>query len=149
MSTFLEKTKSVILYGLVIFTFFVPVIPLYALELYNNTQITCETSVIPFETEIVDDDTITSDDTHTKINGSVGEYQVCKNGNSVETSKGTTLLPVNEVVIRGTYVEPVVYEEPVYTEEYNSGGSVCNDGVWTPATGRGTCSWHGGVAYTL
>ena len=28
----------------------------------------------------------------------------------------------------------------------NLGGSLCRDGTWSSSTGRGTCSWHGGIA---
>jgi hypothetical protein len=28
----------------------------------------------------------------------------------------------------------------------NFGGSLCRDGTWSSSTGRGTCSWHGGIA---
>ncbi|HCG6384325.1 MULTISPECIES: hypothetical protein [Vibrio] len=33
----------------------------------------------------------------------------------------------------------------VYSPEYESQGSTCNDGSYTSALGAGACSWHGGV----
>ncbi|WP_171354783.1 hypothetical protein [Vibrio coralliilyticus] len=35
-----------------------------------------------------------------------------------------------------------------YSAQYKSFGSICNDGSASSSTGKGTCSWHGGVART-
>lgn len=41
---------------------------------------------------------------------------------------------------------PIIY----YSEPEDSyGGAICNDGTRSYSTGRGTCSWHGGVDYWL
>lgn len=36
----------------------------------------------------------------------------------------------------------------VYSPEYESIGSICNDGSYSSSVGQGTCSWHGGVQST-
>lgn len=44
---------------------------------------------------------------------------------------------------------PAPKYQPSYTNTYNGGGAICRDGWHSYSTGRGTCSWHGGVAYYL
>ncbi|MBG6089865.1 hypothetical protein [Actinomadura viridis] len=42
---------------------------------------------------------------------------------------------------------PPVYPFPVPSPTLPSGGgTLCADGTWSTASGRGTCSWHGGTA---
>lgn len=38
---------------------------------------------------------------------------------------------------------------PTYSNSGYRTGAVCNDGSTSSATGRGACSWHGGVSYWL
>lgn len=56
-------------------------------------------------------------------------------------------------IIEGYYFgDYIVAEyEPVYTAPSYSyrTGAVCSDGTPSSATGRGACSWHGGVSYWL
>ena len=79
--------------------------------------------------------------------GEDGAKRVCKKANKV----------VSETVTREP--KPTTYK--VYTYKYkplrpyapaysNSGPSdLCRDGTYSSSSGRGTCSWHGGVAQWL
>jgi hypothetical protein len=50
--------------------------------------------------------------------------------------------------IRDGFTTVDVLTERIYEREiYNFSGSICNDGSTSHSQGRGTCSWHGGVAY--
>ena len=57
--------------------------------------------------------------------------------------------PVAPKIKETTYIyKPIeVWHPPAYTDNY--GGAICNDGSRSFSTGRGTCSWHGGVWYYL
>lgn len=80
-------------------------------------------------------------------NGENGAKRVCKKANKV----------VSETVTREP--KPTTYK--VYTYKYkpfrpytpaysNYGPSaICGDGTYSYSSGRGTCSWHGGVAQWL
>jgi hypothetical protein len=50
--------------------------------------------------------------------------------------------------IRDGFTTVDVLTERIYEREiYNFNGSICNDGSTSHSQGRGTCSWHSGVAY--
>lgn len=61
--------------------------------------------------------------------------------------------PIAQQVVKGTKIyvpppEPEIELEPTYQQRYASCPiTTCNDGTCSSSTGRGTCSWHGGVAY--
>lgn len=38
---------------------------------------------------------------------------------------------------------------PMILSCHKSPGAICNDGHRSYSTGRGTCSWHGGIRYTI
>jgi len=102
----------------------------------------CSTDSIPFETVEQETDELVVGDSERITSGVEGERTICTRDN-VEISDDITTEPVNEVIRIGTY-EP--YEEP---EAYYASCPIttCNDGTCSSSTGRGTCSWHGGVAY--
>jgi hypothetical protein len=137
--------RSNILIILAVFTFYIPVIPYSVYYVWASNTITCEDVSVPYTTSYIDDDTTDLGKTYVKVEGKDGLKNVCKNKRDVVTSDVTTRPFVEQVNAVGTREEP--YEPYVAPPAYFSGGSTCNDGVWTPATGRGTCSWHGGVAY--
>lgn len=77
--------------------------------------------------------------------GSDGTRHICSYQSGEITLDHVLTKPVDTVHYKGTYVKPA--PQPVYYE--SGGGAICNDGWRSYSTGRGTCSWHGGVAYYL
>lgn len=141
-----SKTKrffSVLLGILIVFTFIIPVIPLGAYYIYQNYQVSCVDSSIAHKTTAYDDSTISSDESYTKVAGQNGTRRICTNGNDKEVSNVVVKNPVDQVDINGTKTTVYVAPAPIYT----SYGSTCRDGTHSNSVGRGTCSWHGGVAY--
>lgn len=140
-----DKIKTTILTVLLVFTVYIPVIPYAAYEIWANTTVTCENVAIPFTSSYVDDDTASVGTTYVKTAGVDGVRNVCKNKHDTVV-KDIIVSPFTEQVNAvGTYEEP--FEPYVPPPTFYSGGSVCNDGWVSSSTGRGSCSWHGGVAY--
>jgi hypothetical protein len=79
--------------------------------------------------------------------GKDGERRICRNTNGEVTSDEILVNPVDRVIHIGVK-EPEPVFEAVEVPQYQ-GGAICNDGWRSYSTGRGTCSWHGGVAYYL
>lgn len=96
----------------------------------------CEQEPIPYETIEIESDDMFYGESGVTSPGENGIESICKLDGAI-TSRETIKQPISEVVTIGTYVEPVeVSDCPVTT---------CNDGWCSSSTGRGTCSWHGGV----
>lgn len=107
----------------------------------------CELQTIPHETEHVDDPDRYLGDNLIDPHGENGERKVCKDPDGIVTVDEVVTSPVAEIIHTGSKEPEPVYEpyiEPDYGE-----GAICNDGWRSYSTGRGTCSWHGGVAYYL
>jgi hypothetical protein len=104
----------------------------------NNTQV--QYAEVPIE----DANTLKGMD-YVKLEGKGGTEQVCS-VHGKDISRQTVALPVTQIKYIGVK-EPVIYTPPVNT--YNGGGAICADGTRSYSTGRGTCSWHGGVSYWL
>lgn len=103
---------------------------------------TCETQEIVYEEVEQETEELEVGDNEVTQKGVNGARQVCTNPETnTVVSDEITSEPVSQITRIGTY-EPPVYSEPAY-------GSICNDGSWSPSTGRGTCSWHDGVSYEL
>jgi len=127
---------------------------------------------VPFETSNVDDSTLVSGTTVTKIQGANGVKTQTWDVtivDGVQTSKTLikeeiTTSPVTQVVAHGTYVAPItpICTNGSYTNvdgiqvcnpsPTNTGGAtaICADGSYSYSLHRsGTCSHHGGVAEWL
>lgn len=112
----------------------------------------CSTESIPYETTEVGDTYDQDADIETEVEGVNGEKEICEPSESGYDSKETIISsPVNEV-IRYTSKPEEDYEELEYpyqeTGSYRT-GAICSDGSYSDATGRGACSWHGGVSQWL
>jgi hypothetical protein len=75
--------------------------------------------------------------------GVEGSERVCTHKDGSIESSTVLMKPVDQVTAYGSkpkYVAP----EPTYV---GCAVTTCNDGSCSYSTGRGTCSWHDGVAY--
>lgn len=102
----------------------------------KTTAPVCTTQDVPYRTHITYSDSENVGYTSTTIKGEDGLKRVCtKDG--VRVSDSVIKQPVTEEVLKGTYVKPAPTQCAV---------TLCNDGTCSFSQGRGTCSWHGGVA---
>lgn len=125
---------------------FIQPLTVFGTSVYNDVtnKVTCTNQTIQYETTDQNDATIYPSQSYTTA-GANGQASVCKDYHGKQVSNEMTTNPTVAYHHIGTkVVEPVTtpYVAPVY-----SGGSTCNDGTHSNSTGRGTCSWHGGVAY--
>jgi hypothetical protein len=98
--------------------------------------IVCHEEAIPVTTTYTQD---SSSSTTRTIDGTEGVVNVCvKAGQEVSRNVVTAMVPTQ--VVQGTYTPPV--------QTYRT-GAICMDGSRSYATGRGACSWHGGVSEWL
>lgn len=122
--------------------------------IHSHFSVTCTNVVIPFEVSEVLDSNRTVGDTHVQP-GANGEKQVCKRGTGGLVSEKTIIEPKTEMKFVGTKETPAIIPGYSYTAESNNSyrnertGAICADGSRSYATGRGACSWHGGVAEWL
>jgi len=111
----------------------------------------CQTVSIPFDTVTTNDPKLESGKQEIDFAGMEGSKQVCTRKNGDLKSETVNTQPQNRVVRNGTYVKPFVptyFTQPIY-DPPTGGGAICMDGSRSYSTGRGTCSWHGGVDYYL
>lgn len=111
----------------------------------QEATITCRTESIPHGiVEEPDDGRYISDGHSDPVGGTDGEREICVNDDTNEVvSNEITKEPESAVVYYGTLEdEPEYY----YSERV---GAICEDGTRSYATGRGACSWHGGVSEWL
>jgi hypothetical protein len=104
----------------------------------------CTIDEIPYEE--VEEETYSLEIGDNKIEtpGRVGELEVCKK-DGIVVSEEIITQPRNQVTLVGV-------GESLLEPDYNTGyrtGAYCNDGSYSTATGRGACSWHGGVSEWL
>ena len=133
--------------------FWVAVIGVFALYIGNNVytsnKVTCSNSSIPYEVIEYNDDTrLNTEQKQVTTYGINGTKKVCAKGNGTVVSNTIVAQPLNQRVSVPTKVpEPVRIPVVNYTEDYSECPiTTCNDGTCSSSTGRGTCSWHGGVA---
>lgn len=129
--------------GVVLF-FSMLLVPNVASDYYTqHFKTTCTTEAIPYESSSFDDDSLTVGTTSIMTAGVDGERTVCRR-NGATTTNTASKLPVTQVIHVGTKPKPT----PVYVAPATQRCEVtlCNDGTCSYSTGRGTCSWHGGVA---
>lgn len=84
-----------------------------------------------------------------KVQGTNGSVRVCskQNGKIIHTKTQITAATPT-YMYTGTKPEtPAIL--PKYRAPTVQGGAICRDGTRSYSTGRGTCSWHGGVAEWL
>lgn len=100
----------------------------------------CETKTIPYRVREVESDEYGLGVRWVEIVGRDGSKRVCTHADNTQTSV-VLQKPFHQRVIVGTYVKPV------YIAPAGCPVTTCNDGSCSYSTGRGTCSWHGGIAY--
>ena len=118
--------------------------------LYTDNKVTCQVISSPAYQST----------TQNNADMYVGENKVTQTGvngttkhcySKVKTVSDTVITyPVAQITDIGTKPKPtptpiVTYSEPVYNYS-QCPITTCNDGSCSSSTGRGTCSWHGGVA---
>ncbi|MDO4901990.1 MAG: hypothetical protein Q4A21_00285 [bacterium] len=120
----------------------------------TNNSFNCYKEIIHFKTEETDDydseetyDESLDGEEHSREivqEGEDGEKEICK-GDDGRVEEHIVQEPVNQIV----EIKKYEYVEPDYYEEESRVGAICMDGWHSYATGRGACSWHGGVNYWL
>lgn len=111
-------------------------------SVHEALEPTCEEQQIDYEEVEQETDQLEVGDSEVIQDGVEGTRLICTDPQTNETvSNEVTKEPISKIIRIGTYEDPV-YTTPAY-------GSICNDGTWSPSTGRGTCSWHDGVWYYL
>lgn len=120
---------------------------------YQNTITNCEISDIAYDTTYTEDSSLYPYEGYTD-EGTSGEYEECYYRSGELATEKVLQNPIDEVEVTGTKVVAPIqslfsqrYEED--EEEYLCEGypTVCDDSTCSYSTGRGTCSWHGGVWY--
>ena len=83
--------------------------------------------------------------------GRDGEEEVCDASKlGYEQKRTVKREPTTEIV--SYRIRSSAYESQDSTEDEDdeeTGGAICRDGTRSYSVGRGTCSWHGGVAEWL
>ena len=124
------------------------VVPAYLSSTAENkasAEPVCTTQTIPYESERQDSYDYDIGYESIETYGQSGIKEVCKDSEGNTVSEEITEEPITEVTIVGTREEEP--ETEYYAEDnYTRSGAICNDGSYSSATGRGACSWHGGVA---
>ena len=116
--------------------------------LIHGNQVSCTDQQIPYSTYTVNDDSMYAGVTTIKTMGLNGTKHVCTHKDGTIASQSVVSQPVDEVKAVGTKSTTPVYTAPVLSGTYRT-GAICNDGSQSSATGRGACSWHGGVSQWL
>lgn len=120
-----------------------PVIFIYSVTTIFYNLPVCHDETVNFHKEVRFDDSLTTDDTYIYQAGTNGVKSVCMKRSGAIVSSKVTTSPVSEIQVIGTEELSGPYIPP---SDY-AGGSTCRDGTHSYSVGRGTCSWHGGVAY--
>ena len=111
---------------------------------YDN----CTTESIPFDTVYQGERGQYGYTESVVQQGVDGKVKTCKPSRSGHKDKVETIAqPVTHIIYRTP--KPAPSPPPVLQPVYEGGGAVCRDGTRSYSTGRGTCSWHGGVDYWL
>lgn len=113
----------------------------------EDNKVTCTFESIGYSS-LRENDPYTLEGETWRKDGSVGKKEICTKGNGDRVSNTTITEPTSEITYTGTKPAPPVYV-PKVSQQQASGCPIttCNDGWCSSSTGRGTCSWHGGVAY--
>jgi hypothetical protein len=107
-------------------------------------RVSCTDKTIPYETTTTNDPNAYVGTNSTLSYGTNGTEHVCTHKDGTVVSDVVTVKPVNKVVTSGTK-QFEVYTPPAVTAQ-RCAVTLCNDGSCSFSQGRGTCSWHGGVA---
>lgn len=117
-------------------------------NIYTANKVTCSESTVSYEVVEYDDNTrLNTEQKQITTNGINGSKEVCTKGNGTIVSNTVIAQPLNQrvsVPTKAPEPAPVRVAAPVYNDECPI--TTCNDGTCSESTGRGTCSWHGGVA---
>lgn len=129
----------------------------------SQSEPVCEIRTIEYEVvELTIDDPDVDIDELSELSfpGQKGKSEYCENTKTGEIISVKVLKEsVDEVVYSYSQVaEEIILQRELNAQQYyyddvqkpvNQGGAMCNDGTRSFSTGRGTCSWHGGVSYWL
>lgn len=107
-------------------------------------QQTCTTEILYADKQEVLNSEVAFSESYISQEGTNGSEKVCKKGDKV-VSREVIMAATPEVRQVGTKETPAVIPRyTVPTSGYRT-GAICNNGSYSSATGRGACSWNGGV----
>lgn len=119
----------------------------YGLYSYDQNKVTCIDHPVPYTTTQRDNPNNAVGTKQVAINGVNGTNKVC-DSKAKHISTNVVTSPVTAVYDVGTKqpVPVATYSAPaVQATQQRCQVTLCNDGSCSYSTGRGTCSWHGGV----
>lgn len=107
----------------------------------------CVTKTIGYDKHEVQDPDAMEGTTYIDSPGVAGKKQVCTRSSDDAVHETVLVNPVSEVSHYGTKTLPDITPSTIYHDTYGANGATaeCSDGSYSYSTGRGTCSWHGGV----
>lgn len=105
----------------------------------TNSSPVCRNEVIPQKVHRINSENYDSGVERVVVEGVNGTRKICELNGTV-VSSDVIFEPVTKRVLVG-----VGTPEPVELIDYSCPVTTCNDGTCSNSTGRGTCSWHGGV----
>ncbi|MEI6756174.1 MAG: G5 domain-containing protein [bacterium] len=111
----------------------------------QKIYVSCTSYDINYQVITNDDATKASGTTTITQAGVKGTKTKCVKKDGTVVSDNVVSQPVNEIIARGTMLPTPPLPPPT---SYRT-GAICRDGSRSYATGRGACSWHGGVSYWL
>lgn len=111
----------------------------------NQSRVSCVKEPIPYSRTNINNPIVPQGIKRLDTAGVDGLKEVCKKKSGQLVSETTITEPIAEVMSIGTKPPtPVIqYEETVDECPVTT----CNDGTCSNSVGRGTCSWHQGVAH--
>lgn len=105
---------------------------------------TCTNTSTAFQIRKLDDPTSNVGDNLVLTVGMNGTDEVCTRKDGSVASRTVKVAPINEVDSIGTKVKPL---QQTFSAPVSCPITTCRDSSCSSSTGRGTCSWHGGIAY--
>jgi hypothetical protein len=135
------------IFGALIAAFFA-----YALivaPIYNHFHVTCADKPIPHTLSTYFDESVAPNSSKVITKGVNGIRRVCTRNDGSVTSKEVVRKPINEVTAYGpNELIRSLRPDPASKQVHRTCPiTTCADGWCSSSTGRGSCSWHGGIAY--
>lgn len=145
-----QNSKSIVLamsiFGGILLLLFSPM----AIKAYRDNRVSCVSETVSYSARTVDSPNYYNDYNQITQKGVNGERRICTKGDGTQLSNTVILEPTDEIRTRGTMQYAPVTAPPSTAYEAPSQsvrvGAICRDGWRSSATGRGACSWHGGVS---
>lgn len=103
----------------------------------------CTAESVPYTNTYTDDPNSPAGLVTTVTPGVSGSDRVCRDSGGAQVSRATITAPIAEIDSIGNNADLELPDNAVFYE------TVCLDGSFSSSSGRGTCSWHGGVGRTL